>query len=142
MSRVDNEPICQISIYLKGDNIDPQHLTDQLGIIPTRSHRKGHTWITASGKEVVERTGIWVLSIRSPEGVSSALCELASKLTLGRIALRDMTGIEESFIDIFMTSNPDKSGGGTVEFNLDDEGAAAINKIGLPLQFTITFIQE
>lgn len=133
--------ICQVSVYFKGDDLNPMELTRQFGVEPTRSHRKGDTWLTSSGKEVVERTGLWVLSIKSDE-VSTAICEIASKILRNQIELPRPSSVEDGFVDVFVTCAADEDGGGTSEFRLDPECIAATQKLGMPLQFTVAVIRQ
>jgi hypothetical protein len=132
----------QVSVYLKGDDLDPQVITSQLGIEPTQCHRKGYKWITSSGKEVTERTGLWVLSARASDDVSSALHEISSKMRMDKIKPLQTLGIEDAFIDVFMASDAEDDGGGTIEFYLDAKSIAAISELELPVQFTIAVVRQ
>ena len=102
----------EVSIYLKGDCLDPNTISNRLGVEPTRSHRKGDKWITSSGAVVTERTGLWVLSMSRAKDVSSALHGASSGLRLNQIKPLDSFGIDDAFIDIFISSDVDDNGGG------------------------------
>lgn len=54
----DQKCLHLISVYLKGDGLDPEDLTVRLGTKPTRAHAKGERWTTPTNGEVVEKTGL------------------------------------------------------------------------------------
>ena len=63
---------CNVALYFLGDDLDPDHISEMLGCMPTYSHRKGDT-IRPSGKHGRPfRTGQWRYSIEgvAPEGPS------------------------------------------------------------------------
>lgn len=44
-----------------GDDLDPDEITEFLGIEPTVGARKGEVWLAGSGVEKTARTGVWRL---------------------------------------------------------------------------------
>lgn len=127
------------SIYLKGDNLDPSELTSMLGTTPTRSHKKGERWQTPTGSEVIERVGLWAITIKSETGLnlSEALESISQTLSLHNCKPAQLPGIEEAYIDIFIATDSDKAGNGTCRFDLNEETLAAIAKLNLPVRFTV-----
>jgi hypothetical protein len=61
---VDVSRVC-IGIY--GDALDPERLTRQLGLAPTRSHRNGDP-IESARVPNTYKTGAWVLDLGDAEG--------------------------------------------------------------------------
>ena len=134
-------PTHEVSLYLKGIGLNPDELTGRLGIAPTRAHKKGETWMTSTGKQVVERTGQWVLTIRSSDDLSASLGELVAMT--GRDApLSELPGVDEAYFDIFVAVDADDRGGGSVEFEMSVVTAVAIGKLALPVQFSAAVIPK
>jgi hypothetical protein len=51
-----------MSLRFFGDELDPDEITARLGCPPSVGRKKGDTWLTKSGKEMVARTGSWLLN--------------------------------------------------------------------------------
>lgn len=50
------------SLRFKGDCLEPERLTEILGVAPTIAYRKGEVFKRGRGHEVQGRTGVWLLS--------------------------------------------------------------------------------
>lgn len=132
----------QLTVYLKGDSLDPNELTALLCVEATKFHAKGRRWITSSQKEVVEKTGLWTLTMQG--GEDDALSTLVSrmKVALGRggAPLNRLPGVQTAYLDVLALVDADEDGGGTCEFSLDMQSIEDLNSIGLPVQFTIAVV--
>lgn len=66
-----------------GDDLDPDEISRLLGVLPTKSARKGAIRRFPNGREVVPRRGSWRLEVpdRSPGDLSSQIVELLSTAT-------------------------------------------------------------
>ena len=66
-----------------GDDLDPDEISRLLGVLPTKSVRKGEVQRFPNGREVVPRRGSWRLEVadRSPGDLSSQIVELLSAVT-------------------------------------------------------------
>ena len=53
----------QIFIRLLGDQLDPEEVSQAIGLQPTLSWRKGETFETSSGRLLSRKTGLWELEI-------------------------------------------------------------------------------
>jgi len=53
-----NVPGLRVSLRIRGDTLDPDFLTQQFGISPSFSARKGET-VARDGDERASRTGVW-----------------------------------------------------------------------------------
>lgn len=60
-----NIPKLRVSLRIRGDALDPEFLTQQFGITPSRSARKGETLIR-QGRERMQETGVWVYRLEVP----------------------------------------------------------------------------
>ena len=132
-----------VSIYFKGEHLNPQVLTDLFEIQPTRAHKKGHRWVTSSGREVSEKSGLWTFSIGGSEDVGRGLADLIARFATARVKdFSKIPGVDQSFVDVFVAVDADEDGGGIVEFELDSECLRALHSLGLPVQFSINVVRE
>ena len=78
----DMPELARISVGLRifGDDLDPDEITRLLGIEPTGSARKGDTHRTASGRNVVARSGSWRLDAGVPGDLNTQIGALLAKL--------------------------------------------------------------
>lgn len=136
----NNNLFFHASIYLKGDNLEPAKLTSLLGITPSFSHSKGKRWHTSAGSEVVERTGLWAVTIKSETQIelTEALETLSRQLSANNHIITEMPGIEEAYLDVFIAAHTDANGECDCEFSLNEKSLSAIGKLGLPMKFTVT----
>ncbi len=136
----DLNPACAVSLYLKGHDLNPEELTLRFGIEPTRAHKRGKTWFTSAGTQVVEKTGLWVLSIRNFGELSAGLAQLVAMTDRGG-SPSEIPGIQEAFFDIFIAVDADDEGGGTGEFEMDAAYTVAIGKLALPIRVTVAVVR-
>jgi hypothetical protein len=132
----------QLTIIFKGDLLKPSILTEKIGTAPTKSHEKGKRWITSSGAEVVEKTGLWRLSMRDDVGAGlSSLVKSLGAAVSGRCEqLNQLPGVDSACLDVLVMIPADEDGGGTCEFALDKDSVFVLEEIGLPINFTSAVI--
>lgn len=132
----------QLSLYIKGDELDPDELTALLRIEATKSHAKGKKWVTSGQKEVVEKTGLWALVLRGDgdEELSTLVSRMKAELGRGRTSIDHLPGVQEAYLDVLALIDADEDGGGTCEFSLDMQSITDLYAIGLPVHFTIAVV--
>lgn len=131
-----------ISLYLKGDGLDPDLLTVLLGVDPTQAHRKGSKWTTSSGKQVVEKTGLWAFTANVDENFSEEFFALIFRLTAKAGALNDLPGVEYAYFDIFVATSPGDGGRSDAHLSLDDKCISRLQLSGVPVNITFAAIPE
>jgi hypothetical protein len=131
------------ALYIRGDGLDPDAVTKLLKTEPSHSHRKGDKNIVLSGDEVIgilyeARTGIWCLESGSDSGqIPDHITDLLSKIPFDRSAVGKLSGVEDAYVDLFVSFRTDKDGTGICEFELSEEDVAALGRIGLPVRLKI-----
>jgi hypothetical protein len=50
------------SLRVMGDDLDPEQVTRILRVVPTTAYAKGDKYPAAGGRELIGRTGVWLLS--------------------------------------------------------------------------------
>jgi hypothetical protein len=53
-----------VSLRFAGDKLEPNRISELLGVEPTTAYRKGEIYRRSRGHEVRGRTGLWLLSTR------------------------------------------------------------------------------
>jgi len=73
----------RVGLRFRGDDLDPDEISQLLGCQPTRGQRKGEGRVLASGKTVIAKTGGWQLdaTIAKPGDLDAQVTELLSQLT-------------------------------------------------------------
>lgn len=136
----DSGYLYKVAVYVKGDDLEPSDLTAKLNVEPTQSHRKGDKWLTSTGREVIEKTGLWSLSVDTSSGeLSDIIYELGSMLKIDGEPLAHVSGVDEAYLDIFIATDAN-GGGGECQFHLDEKCILALNKFQLPVRFTIAVV--
>lgn len=138
-----DQPSCGCSIYLKGDDLDPDVITRLLGVSATRAHRRGETRVGASGREVARSTGLSRVTsdFTAVDDVSSAIYRLVTHLLARGQRIADLPGVEEAYVDVFIAQETDDEGGRTFEFVMERETVDTLNKLELPVRFTIAAVR-
>ena len=136
------DSIYEISIYLKGVNLNPEDVTNQIGTCPTSSQKKGDKSSTPTGAMVEKKTGLWSLSVASSEGTSGLLGQLVTRLTKNKSSLAELPNVEEAYIDVFVAVYVDDSGGEKAEFHFDEKCITALCELRLPVYFSVSLINR
>ena len=69
-----------VALYIRGDDLDPNTVTSELNVAPSRLQRKGERKITSSNREYIVKTGMWGLIANSD---TNLLCDHIASLTSG-----------------------------------------------------------
>lgn len=128
-----------VDLYFLGDDLDPDAVTEKLGVIPTDSWRKGEEKVTSTSRKYVTKNGLWRLSSDSDSRlISDRVAQLASNVMIGGKPPSELDGIQEAFVDIFVLARTDDNEGrGTCEFCLNKGSLATLRELGFPVQFEI-----
>jgi hypothetical protein len=132
---------CQVSLHIKGDALDPDLISGILAVQPTRAHRMGHAWTTSGGSGVVEKTGLWRLTVQGDDAEVSALIAVIDRIVMsGGTALASLPGVESAFVDVLLLADVDERGGGTGQLTLDSNAVQILGRLGLPVEFTFAAV--
>lgn len=138
----DNEPI--VSIYLRGDRLDPAELTALLGVEPSFSNKKGDELKSpVSSAKGQARTGLWRLSAHSNSSfLSEHIAELRNSLPSQAQNLLSLPHVEEAYLDIFLPIDFDGADEKSVALALSSSDITFIQSLGLSIQFTMSLGHE
>jgi TPR repeat protein len=133
-----------VSIYLRGDKLNPDAITARLKTKPSSTHRKGDKR-KFKNNEYIRKTGIWHLRTKSrSEILSDHIQELGRKV--GEKRLENIPDVEEAEVDVWMGYIRNKSYKGFkhskygeyLSFELTKENIDALSRFGLPIHFTLS----
>lgn len=132
------QKVGSVAIYLHGDDLEPQRLTELLGIEPDTSWKSGEERRLSSGTTVRAKTGLWTLSAPvTDHDANGAVKRLTDALGENFPRVSSMPGVESAYMDIFLCITQEQSDAGyTLE--LSNSKLAAIANAGLGLQMTIS----
>jgi hypothetical protein len=132
-----------VNLYILGDGVNPDAITDVIGFYPTNSHRKDDVSFTSSNHRIVAKTGLWRLKADSDSNrVSDHISQLLSGIPCSQEIMNGFEGVKKKYIDIFVAKTANDDGGGTIKFDLTKENVGALAKTGLPLFVTICVVEK
>jgi hypothetical protein len=134
----------EVSLCVRGDDLDPDKITAALAVDPSSSRRKGKKVVDpVTHRRVTARTGEWRLRADSESGlVSDHVTALLSRISFDASVIEGLAGVEEAFIDIVVTVPANERGGGDCEFDFSADLLAALARTGLPIQVTVCVVEE
>jgi hypothetical protein len=136
-------PLIEVTIYVWGDALDPAVVSSHLGMKPSFSRRKGEKRTTRTHREITAKTSVWTLTTEAKAtDLSTHIQELSSKVDARLSRINEIAGVEGAYVDIFVAVSSDADGGGKYDFRLSPEDVSALQKIGLPIEFTLDVAKE
>jgi len=132
---------CDLTLFLKGDALQPTLVTAALGSTPTRSHMRGLTWVTSAGTVVTEKTGLWLIALSGDLSELSALVlQLQSIAEAAGLPVLELPGVDVAFIDLLIMVPASAGGGAGCGVVIDAASMTALGRMGLPLELTFAAI--
>jgi hypothetical protein len=132
-----------VALYLRGDSLDPELISNTIGIIPTKSKYKGQKNITSTNREFYSKIGMWALIADSVSyNVADHINSLVLQIGKCGNTLRGISGVDDAYVDIFIAARADEDGEGTCNFELDVEMLASLAKLELPVRFSVGVVNE
>jgi hypothetical protein len=130
-----------VAVYLRGDDLDPMHISEVIGVNPTRSQYKGQKNITSTNKEFSSKIGMWSLVSGSRSSkVSDHVNELIAQLGECGNMLSSISGVDEAYVDIFIASETDGVSDVSCDFELNKEALSALAVLSLPVRFSVNMV--
>jgi hypothetical protein len=136
------DPKLIVAVYLRGEHLDPEMVTQSICIQPSRTQKKGQTYITQAGREFTGKLGLWALVVEfdSPS-LDAHLSQLADSLPDG-LAFSTISGVEEAYVDVFVALVSDADGDAKCELDVSAKTLDRLAKLGLPIRISMTAGRE
>ena len=104
-----------VSVYLKGDKLSPERVSEIIGVEPQDSQTRGG--LQSRSKRFIAKIGMWKSSVKSDQRtVGSVIDELLQRLGRSPVPLNKIEGVQQAELDILVAS--DDGPNETVEFTL------------------------
>ena len=125
-----------VSLHFYGQDLDPDSVTETLGLKPVVARRRGEER-SSGGKTVVQKTGVWGYRIRrAAENAAPLVDQLIAELGTRKKILTSLPTADEGIIEIFYSMITDQ-GDLTCVTDLSSVQLSALAEYGLPLRFTV-----
>lgn len=132
----------EAGVYLRGDDLDPSRISALLGLEPSKSQFKGEQKKTSTNKGFVTKIGLWALTAKAETADLSALLgELIPRFEKEDVVLAEIAGVQEAYVDVFIAVDADNDGGGTCVLQLSQKNVRALDRLGLPVRFTVAVVK-
>lgn len=136
MPWMQERPLISVAIYLKGHRLDPDHVSQVLGIQPSRSQKKGG--FRAESTKFIAKIGMWTHKIKSDSRlISDLIDELLKQIGNPPTPLNEIDGVEDAHLDILFALDGDDGAKETVEFALTKNQIARLSQLGLSACVTV-----
>lgn len=135
---ISKDPKLIVALYLRGELLDPDQVTQRFGIEPSKMHKKGDIHITPTGHKVTAKHGLWALIIEldSPS-LDDHLLSLAGSLPAD-LSLSSISSVEDAYFDVFVGMTSDADGDAECELEVSPRLLAQLAGFGLPVRITVT----
>ena len=123
-----------VGLYIRGDKLDPKHITTELGVNPTDSQFKGQKHITKTNKQVVAQIGMWsLISHITTDNLSDHIADISHHIKQKGSTILNLKAVEEAYIDIAVFEESKSC----VFFEIDKESMSLLADMALPVHFTV-----
>lgn len=130
----DQNTRVEVSLFLYGHDLDPELVTERLGLTPEVAARRGDSrhW---QGKSAVQKTGVWGYKVKG-SGVEPLVNQFIAALAPSDNILAQVPAAEDGVIEIFISMLSDE-GSIACEEELSVTQLKSLCAFGLPLRFTV-----
>lgn len=138
---LNQEPLIDVRLILRGETLDPVHVTTLFGTGASDSRVKGATTHTSSGKDIIFKTGLWALNASSAGlSISDQLRWLKEQLASATVKPADIPGVQAVEISVFVALGSNDRGGGDFEFQLSPQELTWLSNLGVPISFAFAYV--
>ncbi|WPO98300.1 DUF4279 domain-containing protein [Pseudomonas sp. HR96] len=131
------------AIYAKGESLNPEAVSSALKLSPTETRIKGALRRLPSGGGIVAPIGLWVLREESySESLDGFIVEWISRYYSIGERRSSLQGVEDLFLDLFISVVGDRDSGTNLDFTLQPETIDKMAEIGMPIKFTINISND
>ena len=135
--------LINVRLYLWGDKLDPQRITEILGVTPSESRAKGETSIISTGKVVTAKIGFWCFSTRDTGLKSLELAEhielLRSQFGASWTKIVSLPDVQDACVDIFIAISEEEQEDTTCYFEMSPKNVPDLQQVGLRVRFAVAF---
>jgi hypothetical protein len=132
------------ALYLRGDHLDPDLVTEVLGTMPTIGRRKGEPIMPEEGVEQndVQPTGLWCLASEERPSASDCIAELSSLLSNRSADIDAIDGVDDYFVDILVHVSRADQNDEHYSVGLSKDDVASLHALKAPFQCKVGFVHN
>lgn len=117
-----------------GDNLDPEKVSSTIGVLATKSYKKGDVF--SQGKNI-RKNGMWGLALSSGSGSpSDDIKKIAEIIPKNLLPISNIDGVLSGRLSFYFDGGP---GDSTFEIDMDQSDMEFIKNIGV--QLSVTYFQ-
>lgn len=132
------DPKLIVALYLRGERLDPDQVTQRLGVEPSKTQKKGDVNVTPTGHNVIARHGLWARLVElDSASLDEHLLRLAESLPAS-LSLSSIDDIEDAYFDVFVAMATDVDGDAECELDVSPKLLAMLARFGLPVRIAVT----
>jgi len=138
---MNNKPQITVSIFLKGDELEPAYISEILGIQANDSQKKGEVrgGIRPNSKTYLTKIGTWRIQVESESRTAEEMVDEILQRFAGRPEPLDkIAGVDEAYLDILILHDETKKLDGSTEFILRKDQILKSSDLGLALWVTVS----
>lgn len=136
MMKIDEreaEVYMQVSLSLFGNLLDPEQVTNALGVFATKSWRKGDKF-TGHGSEIIRKTGLWSYKMKqNTKDLTALMDDFFGKLPMRTDLRVAAPNVETVRISIFVSSRLGDSESSSRNLNFSAEQIQILARSGAEL---------
>ncbi|MGO4152054.1 DUF4279 domain-containing protein [Cupriavidus sp. YAF13] len=137
-----DEPKIIVALYLNGEHLDPESVTREIGVGPSRAQKKGERRVTSSGLEFLVKQGSWALSFElGSTSLDDHLARLIQSFPIGK-PLSAIANVEDAYIDVFVALSSSLDGDAKCELDIEPDVLVSLAQLGLPIRITVNVVRE
>jgi hypothetical protein len=126
-----------VAISLRGYELNPDHVSQVLGIQPSRAQKNGE--FKPGSTKFIAKIGLWAISSKSnSRSISKVVGELFKKIGNPPTRLDEIEGVEDAYLDVFVPLSHRGKVDKTLEFVLTKRQISKLSQLGLSTFFTIS----
>ncbi|MBB3291291.1 MULTISPECIES: DUF4279 domain-containing protein [unclassified Rhizobium] len=127
-----------VAVYIHGDNLEPERITDFLGVEPDEQWKSGDERLLSSGSSVKAKTGMWTLTVPLKEvDLDHILAKLTETLGKNFLRILSVPGIDSAYADVLLFISQRQADAGYT-LRLPNSELAAVVNAGLDIQVTVS----
>lgn len=136
---MDKQPLVDVVLYLRGDFLNPIQVTAMLGTNGSKMRVKGEKWRTSTNHEVTAKIGLWTLDAKAESTLlSDQISWLKKKLSSAICLPRNIPGVQQAELSVFIGLGSDEEGDGDYESELSAQDLAWLSNLGVSVSFRLT----
>lgn len=137
----NSKPIVDVTLYLKGENLDPKAVSACLGAEEGSTMRKKEELYSIGlGRRVASKIGLWALESNiDDDSLSGKIAWLRNRLANLKSCPLEIPGVEYIELDLYIELGADDHGDGKYASVMQAEDIRWINEIGACVSVNLSF---